>query len=92
MEKLGDSLWIMSALVLRLVTKYSRDILGGFCNVCHLHSSALQAVLQGILQLHLRGVLAVSRRTILFAKDGEKGEETKIPQKTVGFHPEPEER
>ena len=55
-------------------------------------SSSLQALLQGTLQLHLCGALRILRQMILIPKDGEKGEETKIPQKTVGFHPEPEER
>ena len=53
--------------------------------------SAMQAALQGTLQLHLCGTLAVSRRMILIAQEGEKGKETKIPQKTMGLHPKPEE-
>jgi hypothetical protein len=77
---------------IRLVHKYSRDILGEFCDARHLHSSAMQAALQGTLQLHLCGTLAVSRRMILIAQEGEKGKETKIPQKTMGLHPKPEER
>jgi len=49
------------------------------------------ALLQGTLQLHLCGALTIFRRVILIAKDGEQRQETKIPQKTVGLHPKPEE-